>query len=215
LKVNVFDDLRHKAFWFDFARGLMAVRKEYLYESPDKKAYNKEFTEVLEAKEIGGVWVPIKALRRSGSSVSRKETEILYEVTTFEVGTVKLEDVEIVFPPGTTVVNAIEKICYTIQSDGTQKPLGLYDPTTGTVKQPVSEAAVKVVTPSSYKEPERVGVPPAENKSSGILGQTPTSENMPSTRKNLWIAGTGAAILAACVLFIQRRRNRGLTSSRE
>ena len=62
LKVKVFWDREYKSFWFDFERGLMAVRTEYRYESPDKQRYNKEYTDVVMAEEVAGLWVPTRAV---------------------------------------------------------------------------------------------------------------------------------------------------------
>jgi hypothetical protein len=201
LKVNVYEESRHKAFWFDPSRGLMAVRTEYLYQVP--KGYNKEYSDVLDSTQVSGVWVPTKVLRRTGTSVSRKETEIIYSVTDFKIGTVKAADIEIVYPPGTRVIDQIEKVSYVVQPDGTQKPMSFYDVGTGTVRTPNSDANLKAVTSNLYKTPEQVPAP--QEQTYPVLSKT---DIMPQNGWNYWVLAIGGALLLGLfVIVVLRRRN--------
>lgn len=204
LKVRVYNEYRQKTFWFDVNRGLTMVRTEYLYQPKTKTFYNKEFSEVLEAKEIDGIVVPTKVLRRAGSSVdTSKETEIVYLVTEVSIGSVKPADIEVAFPVNTRVIDDIKKVSYVVQSDGSQRPERFYDPQSGTLRTPASATPVKILTADSYKIPERV-ISPEERRDAAPAATIVESK----TGKTLFWTGAGACVLLVVALLTVFRKRK-------
>jgi hypothetical protein len=122
IDVSVYEGFRRKTFHLDPARGWIPVRTEYLYQAPNGGGYNKEHTDVTQFAEFDGVWLPIRAVRRSGMSASRIESETVYAVTEMKVGRVTEADLEILFPPNIDVHNNITGAKYHTDPDGRLGP---------------------------------------------------------------------------------------------
>ena len=116
----------------------MPIRLDCVNEqmSESGRSYSNETTRVMEAKQIDGVWIPTSVVRRSGTSVSEWETEIAYEITKFERGTVADKDLEVSFPPGTEVVDLVARIAYRVLPNGGHEMLPLYDADAGEIIDP-------------------------------------------------------------------------------
>jgi hypothetical protein len=122
IDVSVYEGFRRKTFHVDPARSWIPVRAEYLYQAPNGGGYNKEHTDVTQFAEFDGLWLPIRAVRRSGTSASSIESETVYAVTEMEVGRVTEPDLEILFPPNIDVHNNITGAKYRADPDGRLGP---------------------------------------------------------------------------------------------
>jgi hypothetical protein len=122
IDVSVYHGLERRTFHLDPARGWMAVRMEYRYQFPDGR-YNKEHTDVVQATEVGGLWLPLRAVRLSGTSATRVETEYVYAVSKIEVGHVTEADLDIVFPPHCVVHNFMTREKFRTDADGRLVPV--------------------------------------------------------------------------------------------
>lgn len=146
----------HETFyWLDPDRGFMPCRREYKYVDHSMLS-NYEFTEVKEAKQIDGFWVPMKAFRRSETVVSRAETELTYAVDEFKLGVVKEEQVRVDLPPGTEVLDTIKKKAYRVLPDGQTELLPLYDEATRTLLRPGPNGKYIPTTPGEKSAADTV-----------------------------------------------------------
>jgi hypothetical protein len=110
----------------------MPVRQEFRYEKGQNVNY--ESLVVDEAKEVDGIWVPMKVTLRSGTSaVPGVVSLFVYVVKQFEFGGVTDDDFKLAFPPGTEVVDRVAKIAYRVLENGNVEMLPLLDSDTGRV----------------------------------------------------------------------------------
>jgi hypothetical protein len=132
------------SFWLDPRHDYMISRFEYRYErNADYMAHHEE---VVVPFQVNGVWVPREALHVTETSAYHERSEFKYQVTTFEIGSVKPADVEIPFPSGTRVTDMVYQVAYTVLPDGRRRlePLALPDKQTLRVppKDPVTSLPV-------------------------------------------------------------------------
>ncbi|HZL35676.1 MAG TPA: hypothetical protein VFC78_10230 [Tepidisphaeraceae bacterium] len=143
LRLEVHEGCERWTFWLDPNRGYIIARFEY-YCDIKPGVYNKKWDEILESRQIGGVWVPLKAIERRGVSGIPVETEIAYDVQTFTIGSVSASDVDITFPVGSQVVDTVQNISYFVLPNGKFKLKSLADPPAHVVhvapKNPVVES---------------------------------------------------------------------------
>ena len=123
IDVSVYEGFRRKSFHLDPARGWIPVRTEYLYQASNGGGYNKEHTDVTQFAEFDGLWLPVRAVRRSGTSVSKIESETIYTVTDMKVGRVTERDLEIHFQPDIDVHNNVTGAKYRTDPNGHLRPL--------------------------------------------------------------------------------------------
>ena len=86
----------------------------------------------------------------TGTSAYHEESEFKYDVTVFEIGTVKPGDVQIDFPAGTEVTDMVHNVAYEVLAAGKKKLLPMVitekrmvrrPPTEDVTALPVEEAA--------------------------------------------------------------------------
>ena len=85
-------------YWLDPARDYMPERSKYRtsYKNTDNGGAHAE---VLDAKQIDGVWVPMQIVRRNlQSDKSTRETEYDYKVQSFDRAPIADKDLEVQFP---------------------------------------------------------------------------------------------------------------------
>ncbi|WP_417383431.1 hypothetical protein [Gimesia sp.] len=92
-------------------------------ENNGKKYWRVEKFVVTESELVGGVWMPVK-IREIIDASSIPDTAAVYdiEVKRIEHGTVSSSDLNVRFPEGYTVVDAIKGVSYT--TDATGNPAG-------------------------------------------------------------------------------------------
>lgn len=87
--------------WFDPQRGHMLVCFEY--RAPGGAGVDR--SDVLESRQIAGIWVPIKVVRVSSSTRWPEKTQWIYEVKDLQVGVVKDDELKLEFAEGTDVID--------------------------------------------------------------------------------------------------------------
>lgn len=193
-----------KTFSFDPARGWMILRVEYFCGTP--KANNYEHTDVQEAKRVGDVWIPVKALRRTGTTVSRGEGVIQYAASDVELGAVTGRDLEAVFPPGTEVVDSVGRTAYRVEASGPPTPLPLYSAATGKVNYPAGASNV----PSTLPALALLGGIRPTTAPTAAAGMGPAAFQPVPRGHGALLIGGGIALCAAAagVALAQRARTR-------
>jgi hypothetical protein len=140
-------------FWLDPDRGFMPCRREYQYVAHGTRS-NHEFTEVKDARQIDGFWVPMKTFRRTGTIAARSETELTYTVDEFKLGAVTAKQVRVDLPVGTEVLDTIKKKAYRVLHNGETELLPLYDEATGTLLRPGPDGKYIPTTPGQKSAPD-------------------------------------------------------------
>lgn len=103
------------SIWLLPDRGYMIHRLEQTYQR--REVSSLKYVEETSAKCISGVWVPVKAIHVTRNSASAEQSEFQYEVSSFRVGSVKPDDVEIKPPVGTEVTDVVHHTHYTVLPD--------------------------------------------------------------------------------------------------
>ena len=108
--------------WLDPEKGFMPVRGDARWEESPDSWRTEQFT-VKEAEAVDGLWMPmhiVEVVDASSGGESRKGIAGVYEMTVeaLEFGNVTEMDLEVVFPAGTEVVNAIEGVTYFLGDAG-------------------------------------------------------------------------------------------------
>jgi hypothetical protein len=109
-----------KTFWFDPSRDWMMVGSAYFGGTPASN--NWDSTHVTRAGQVDGVWLPLAASRRSGTTVSSGTGEYEYTVTAAKLGNVREADLAVEFPAGAIVSDVIHRTRYRVEADGSHTP---------------------------------------------------------------------------------------------
>lgn len=152
------------SFWLDPRHDYMISRFEFRYErNADYMAHHEE---VVVPFQVNGVWVPKEALHVTETSAYHERSEFKYQVTTFEIGSVKPADVEIPFPAGTRVTDMVYQVAYTVLPDGRRRLEPLAQPDKRTLRVPPKDAVTALPVAEAAKlytsEPLNTGDPPAK-----------------------------------------------------
>lgn len=144
--VRLYDgELCYRQIDLDPAYELMPVRITYAYEHG--KDFNRAISSVTDIKRIDGVWVPMQVVRHISSSASSEyETRTVYSVSNFSIGTVRATDIDIAFPIGTEVVDAVQSTAYKVERSGRVDPMPVFNSHTGKVIYPNSANALPHAT---------------------------------------------------------------------
>jgi len=152
--------LGFRHLWLDPEKAYLPVRGEARWDQEDGPDWRTEEFVVEESRLVANVWMPtrLKEFIRVGHVELNPETKHLRnvvaiwdtEVLEIEHGTVTPDDLEVVFPPGTEVVDAIDGVSYVVGKDG--KPDGDIMP-------------VLVGTTLTRHAPEAIGVGGGSNRS--------------------------------------------------
>lgn len=207
LKITV-PPVQERTYWLDPSRDFMPVKYKYW------DGGNSELQTVTESEQIDGVWVPMKVVRRTGSTaVPGKETEMVYQVKKFSIGTVEDADLEVKFPPGTEVVDNIAKVAYRVNDQGPPEMIPLVDPQTGQVIDPRPRSMNEALEEASHTNPDDTPPSAANHTAASPL----RNQSVPSAMGDgggrgalFWLAGgLGLAVVAVVVfLALHRRRAR-------
>ncbi|GHT24367.1 hypothetical protein FACS189419_09290 [Planctomycetales bacterium] len=126
-----------RTFILDPEKGFLPVSSLCRYDGiylRGSKTWREEKLIVEEAKLVSGIWMPIRlTFTTSADPVPEQFAEIEINVKDISFGTVTKKDVELQFPEGTEVVDAIEGIAYKTDANGkpieaTIEPLYGFDP---------------------------------------------------------------------------------------
>jgi hypothetical protein len=131
--------------------------------------------DVTDTQEIGGVWIPKKAVGTGTTYADREVTETDYDLQNFAIGSNSDSDVMIDFPAGTRVIDAVQKIDYDILPDGKFELHPLADSRAKTVRLPPEN---NVVSTTDHKTAASYTTVPLLNV--GIVGPT-TQPSTPLT----------------------------------
>ena len=195
------DEHRHRRYWLDPARGYVPVRHECAYIYKEERS-NWVADWMAEAKKLDEVWVPIKVLSHSGTS-SPDYGATVYTVSRFDLGTVKEQDLEIVFPAGTLVVDRVKHEAFRVNADGTRTLTELYNPLTGVVTLGDKKVGGSQRGPqSAATKPFSSGQDAASVPASVAAGKGAGSSNMATIVGAL--AAAGALGLGVYLLFRHR-----------
>lgn len=126
--------------YFDLVKGMMPARIDIdwrgdLVTSLEPRrvtpAWREERIMMDEAKDFGGIWMPMRLEERVRASSGSPDTCSIYltKVKQIAFGGVKKEDLEFKFPPDTQVADTIKNVFYHTGSDGEStgpiNPLGI------------------------------------------------------------------------------------------
>ncbi len=101
--------------------------------------------EVVEAERVQNVWVPKRVLRKIGFPTSDGYIQQgTFEIKKFEIGTVKVADLQLDFPIETHVSDAIQRIAYIIKADGSYELLRFPDGRNRVMRNPVQKVVQKI-----------------------------------------------------------------------
>ena len=120
VKVVSLPNFYDECFWLSPSRDWMPMKYQTV---PANERWNRiTWGEVEEARQVEGLWVPWKVVRRMrvGESPDR-ESRMEYEVSEFEIGKTSDEDLTIDFPPGTTVNDSVRNVIYRVGEDGQEQ----------------------------------------------------------------------------------------------
>lgn len=182
------------SFWLDPDHGFMIIRRHY--QVGDAETRNQSTISVVSSVQVSGVWVPKKAILVTGSSNYPEDTEITYDVDKFTIGTVKPEDVALVFPPGGRVVDAIQHIAYFIRPDGTYRLLALADSRTHTINAPPDNAITAHVDAQAAKM----------YRQEPLIAANAPAPKSPRSVTRMIITALGALLTILALLVLVRRR---------
>lgn len=159
-----------RELWLDPARGFMPVQFDQVY--GDKTM--EWLMEVLEADQHAGVWFPRIASGINTGTSDKEIGESKFEVQNFKVGAVRETDLEVVFPIGTSVVDSVRNIGYTMLPDGKFKLTALAVPEAAVVFEPPVNNIVDHVDAGTVKTFIKTPLlpyvpPPPLNRSRGVL----------------------------------------------
>lgn len=135
VKVQTGDDYRHQ-LWLDPQRDFMLVRERYdaKYEGDDRGYC---YTDVTDAMQADGLWVPTKVTQvRSSTDKDGESTRYQYDVSSFARNKVRDADFIVNFVPGADVVDSRTETVYRVAADGKLEPQPVFDPSTGLTKRP-------------------------------------------------------------------------------
>jgi hypothetical protein len=128
LILDVSDDTTVQRFWIDPAKGGMIVKASFAL---------PQFSEnqiVEDSAKFGDLWVPTKVTchreNREGKGPQLLQSFI---VTHFNHETVADDAARVDFPPGVHVVDFVRHVAFTLDPQGREHPLPVYDPADGTV----------------------------------------------------------------------------------
>lgn len=115
--------LGFRHLWLDPAKAYLPVKGKARWDQEGGANWRTEEFVVEESRLVADVWMPtrLKEFLRVGhvpNVVSISESEVLQ----IDHGTVTPQDLTVVFPPGTEVLDAIEGVSYVVGTDG--KPDG-------------------------------------------------------------------------------------------
>jgi len=187
LRVKVTEGLEVWTVWLDPLRDFMICGLDYLYKSGN--VYTKASNNVSEATQISGIWIPTRAIRRSGFSGSRVETEFKYEVEKCQIGTLKQEDTDIVFPTGSKVLDSTRNIAYFILPDGKYRLVSFADRERDTVFVAPRDSVTDRVDNSS-----------ANAYSHEPLAVVPARLTAAPTRRSAWLVTMRFALAGGVVM---------------
>lgn len=195
-------------YTFDPSRGMMPVH--YDYRDGTGKYYNRESLTVADAKQVEGLWVPVRVVLVSGTSTDEEETVNTFEVKEFTRRNVTEKECEVVFPPGTVVVDLVGRICYKILPSGAKEMRPWLDPATGKILDPgitsVAEVAIAKYPSTSPAAQTATSAPvkPA------VVVEMPTKT--PKADRTIWpwvvVASGAVLILAGITVFCAKRRTK-------
>jgi len=119
----------HKTLILDPQRNFMPVQIDAHWEElpePPGHMFKTERYIIEESAKFGSIWVPTTLryeLLASSSLEGLEQVNVhTLRITNVEFGTVEQSDVEIIFPAGTEVVNAVEGVFYTTDARGEPIP---------------------------------------------------------------------------------------------
>jgi len=160
VKVEIRREKERWAFWLDPDHGNMISRLEQRYQNgPDYMASHEE---VLVPFQVNGVWVPKEAVHVTETSGYHEKSEFKYDVTSFEVGTVKPADVAIDIPVGTEVTDTVHNVSYEVLPGGKKKLLPIFIGERQILRQPPDDAVTSLPVEEAAKRYTEV---PAEGGS--------------------------------------------------
>jgi hypothetical protein len=160
VKVELGREHERWAFWLDPDHGNMISRLEQRYEKgPDYMASHEE---VLVPFQVNGVWVPKEAMHVTETSAYHEKSEFKYDVTLFEVGTVKPADVAIDIPVGTEVTDTVHNVSYEVLPGAKKKLLPIFIVERQILRQPPDDAVTSLPVEEAAKRYTEV---PAEGGS--------------------------------------------------
>ena len=143
VKVVFPGDFSQITLWLDPAKGFLMIGCDRFWESG--KVSTKVTHRVAESRLVGGVWVPVKTKRIDDIAIYDEVSEIVYEADNFQFGNVAVVDVSVAFPPGCEVVDAVQKIAYTVRPDGRYELTRLADSEAHKIYNPPSNNIVASV----------------------------------------------------------------------
>lgn len=129
--VKFLDVFLTERYWIDPQRGFVLRRHEYVYQKG--RNFNRFVTVVNETRQVDGLWVPAKVTQRASTSAVPDQSSDVYTLKTLRTGKVAPDDVRLVLPAGTQVVDRVENRAYEVTEDGGQRARPLYDAKTGKV----------------------------------------------------------------------------------
>jgi hypothetical protein len=109
-----------REFVLDPTKGFLAVSGKARWETAGGKNWRTEVFTVEESQLVGDVWMPTKLKELIGGASLGAKVVNVWEttVTKIEAGKVTAKDVEIPFPKGAEVVDAIKGIAYVVGDNG-------------------------------------------------------------------------------------------------
>ncbi len=112
-----------RQFDLDTAKGFLPVSGKAYHEikTPRSTIWRREEFSVLESTMVGDVWMPTRLREVSrGSAAGHQEEAAVWEtsVARIEAGTVTAKDLEVPFPEGTEVTDAIQGVFYVVCLSG-------------------------------------------------------------------------------------------------
>jgi len=202
------DQYNHIRFWFDPARDYLPVRFDHRYaqkQEPDFDSYSQSWENhhVTEARQVDGLWVPWRIVVRSGMGGKTVASEWTYLVTHFTRGTVREADLEVVYPPGTRVVDTIRLEGYVVQADGDREYFPIYDAVRGKILHPPGQEPPMPPTPHLPALPEALARAPAPTAVAA-----PPAAAHPSPGRWVLIAGGIVVGAVGCWLIYRSARAR-------
>jgi hypothetical protein len=78
--------------------------------------------QVTHAARVDGLWLPLAAFHKSGTTASPGVGEHEYTVTAARLGAVQEADLDVPFPPGSVVSDTVHHTRYRLEPDGSETP---------------------------------------------------------------------------------------------
>lgn len=139
-----------RTYFLDISRGYMISRIEKIIKMKDT-ARTPDIYSVETWQRAGGLWIPSLATYRGAEVAGRpRRAEVTYKLAEVSVGNVKQSDVDIIYPPGTKVIDNVNNAAYIVRPGGKYQLIPFGDANTHEVRVPPKDAVVTKIDVSTH-----------------------------------------------------------------